>query len=568
MASVLIVDEDKAFLSQLSKELKERVISVHHLDPGEITANDILSTSPDLVLYNINQAQTPGPKIISNLQTMGGNSPAILFVYLSEQDATIKTADLLDSGADDAVSKSMDMEQIGAKVHALLQYKNRLELLAEDKQVRLYKALAVEPQAEVSPLTSPITNDILTPVNLGVFQRKLRECLKLGQSHTISKLQFVSLVEFRATFGDSWRYLSSRVLQIAESTILYNLGPDDVFTRQGDDGFLLLMAETEDKDPHQRAELIADEIRIKLLGEDAAQIRQIPVKVATITEEEIEHAIEEDDDSELSMKALNTILSEKIIETPAPAGDPLARFFEQINIRYNAVWNSQKSMVSHYQCFPTRSTFYGQFVGADVLHGGLHDPLLSELDLFTLSHAARAINTASQRGEPSGIIVPLHYSTFLERGESAFREVLHVTSKKLLESYLVLDLIGLTEVPNQQRIVEFVDFLSNYSRYVGTRCGLREKHLANLGAVGINFLSIHISELAKQADEEGKDTLSNLYAYSKQAKSIGAVAYVRGIDRMLDLTISMDAHVPLLSGLAISQPSDKPGQIRKWSPSN
>ncbi len=193
MASVLIVDEDKAFLSQLSKELKERVISVHHLDPGEITANDILSTSPDLVLYNINQAQTPGPKIISNLQTMGGNSPAILFVYLSEQDATIKTADLLDSGADDAVSKSMDMEQIGAKVHALLQYKNRLELLAEDKQVRLYKALAVEPQGEASPLTSPVTHHIFKPGNLGGSPKKIRECLKMGETPTTPKLQTFSL---------------------------------------------------------------------------------------------------------------------------------------------------------------------------------------------------------------------------------------------------------------------------------------------------------------------------------------------------------------------------------------
>lgn len=568
MAVVLVVDHEDEFISDLTDELEDRVIRVQRIDPDTASVGKIQSAAPDLVLYNIETGAMPGHKIISGLQGQNGGGTAVLVVFLCGDAAAGDMVDLLDSGADDVLAKTIGIDLLAARVHALLLYKNRLESLAENKQVRLYKALKGEVRARpAADAKQPphIPGDLLPQVNLAAFQRRLRECLKKGKAHTVSKMQFVSLVELRATFGDSWRYLASRVINIAEAAIAANLTADDTFTRQGEDGFLILFADRHDITPGERADMIADEIRVRLLGEEASQARELPIKVATLTEQEV-GMIPTDGQDDDTLGVLNNILNRKMARDTRPVGDPLARFFEQITIQYAAVWNSQKATVSHYHCSPTRATYYGQFTGTRVLHGGQGDPLLTELDMYSLTHAVRTINGFSDDRPNPGIVVSIHYPTFQQRGEEGFREILQNAPRKMLERYLVLELIGLEEAANPQRVAEFADFLVNYSRFTGARCNLRGEHMDNLNGIGLAFLGASLSDLAGEAADQGRETLSNLYAFSRRAKSIGTAAYVDGVDRMFDLTLCMDAHVPLLSGLAISKPKPSLGPIHKWLP--
>ena len=85
-----------------------------------------------------------------------------------------------------------------------------------------------------------------------------------GKFHT--RLQVISLVEFREAVGDKWFRLSEKVMMIAEGVINLHLGAGNVFGRRGQDLFVLLFRNLSAAEGRRRAVQIAQELGTRLVG--------------------------------------------------------------------------------------------------------------------------------------------------------------------------------------------------------------------------------------------------------------------------------------------------------------
>ena len=98
-------------------------------------------------------------------------------------------------------------------------------------------------------------------------------CLALGDMASDeagrfqTRLQIISLIEFREAVGDKWGRIADKVMLIAEGVIKHHLGEGNSFTRQGQDFFVLLFRSCPQDEGRRRALVIAQELGTRLLGD-------------------------------------------------------------------------------------------------------------------------------------------------------------------------------------------------------------------------------------------------------------------------------------------------------------
>lgn len=106
-----------------------------------------------------------------------------------------------------------------------------------------------------------------------------------------TKLQVVSLVEFREAVGEKWYRISEKVMMIAEGVINLHLGAGNVFGRQGQDFFVLIFRTFDAAEGRRRALTIAQELGTRLLG---SQFSGHDRPLALAAEVALEDALNED----------------------------------------------------------------------------------------------------------------------------------------------------------------------------------------------------------------------------------------------------------------------------------
>ena len=131
-----------------------------------------------------------------------------------------------------------------------------------------------------------------------------------------TKLQVISLVEFREAVGDKWNRLSEKVMMIAEGVINLHLGAGNVFGRRGQDFFVLLFRTVPAAEGRRRAVQIAQELGTRLVG---AQFVGHERPLALATEIDLADAIAPD--GTLDLAAIHQAVGEMraIIAPDAPA---------------------------------------------------------------------------------------------------------------------------------------------------------------------------------------------------------------------------------------------------------
>jgi len=137
-----------------------------------------------------------------------------------------------------------------------------------------------------------------------------------------TKLQIISLVEFREAVGDKWTRLSEKVMLIAEGAIARHLGPGNVSGRQGQDFFVLLFRTVPEAEGRRRAVRIAEDLGTRLLGDQFAG-HALPLALAA----EIGLAEAMGPDGRLDPLALAQAIAETraLIADQAETGQPLRR---------------------------------------------------------------------------------------------------------------------------------------------------------------------------------------------------------------------------------------------------
>lgn len=141
---ILVVEDDHAISDMLTDVLKEEGYEVTVAADGAVASDLLATTTPDLVLLDLNLPHRHGVELLKEIRQRGNDAgsfvPVIILtgVYTSRDDKI----NSLNAGADDFLPKPFDMIELLARVKSLLRvqelYKRSQFLATHDPLTRCY----------------------------------------------------------------------------------------------------------------------------------------------------------------------------------------------------------------------------------------------------------------------------------------------------------------------------------------------------------------------------------------------------------------------------------------------
>jgi len=116
MASILVIEDDEAIRNACRRGLTERGHAVATAATGMSGLEQVLSSSPQVVLLDLGLPDVAGLALISMIRA--ASSVPIIVITAQDDDPTMVKA--LDGGADDYVVKPFGTDQVAARIRAVL----------------------------------------------------------------------------------------------------------------------------------------------------------------------------------------------------------------------------------------------------------------------------------------------------------------------------------------------------------------------------------------------------------------------------------------------------------------
>ncbi len=114
---LLVVDDDRALRDTLSRALRLAGYEIRLAENGASALADVASGVPDAVILDIGLPDIDGLDVCRTLRRDGNRVPILM---LTARDAVSDRIDGLDAGADDYLVKPFDVEELKARLRALL----------------------------------------------------------------------------------------------------------------------------------------------------------------------------------------------------------------------------------------------------------------------------------------------------------------------------------------------------------------------------------------------------------------------------------------------------------------
>jgi DNA-binding response OmpR family regulator len=123
---ILLVEDDRSIAGFVVPELEHLGFSVRCAYDGLSGLEEAQRFSPALIVLDIMLPGLDGVGVLRRLRRLGNRVPVIM---LTARDATLDKVHSLDSGADDYLSKPFDIEELLARLRALLRRAEGDEIL-------------------------------------------------------------------------------------------------------------------------------------------------------------------------------------------------------------------------------------------------------------------------------------------------------------------------------------------------------------------------------------------------------------------------------------------------------
>jgi two-component system, OmpR family, response regulator MprA len=137
MTKVLVVDDDPAVRDALERALKAQHYAVATAIDGHQALETVANDQPELILLDVLMPVLDGFEACRRLRELGDRTPVLM---LTARDAVGDRVEGLDAGADDYVVKPFALEELLARVRALL----RRSGVAGDEPLR-FSDLVLDP---------------------------------------------------------------------------------------------------------------------------------------------------------------------------------------------------------------------------------------------------------------------------------------------------------------------------------------------------------------------------------------------------------------------------------------
>ena len=114
---VLVVDDERAVRNALRRAFTLAGYDVAEADGGQAALSTLARSSPDLVVLDVLMPDVDGLEVCRRLRASGDRTPVLM---LTARETVADRVAGLDAGADDYVVKPFDLDELLARVRALL----------------------------------------------------------------------------------------------------------------------------------------------------------------------------------------------------------------------------------------------------------------------------------------------------------------------------------------------------------------------------------------------------------------------------------------------------------------
>jgi two-component system response regulator MprA/two-component system response regulator TrcR len=114
---VLVIEDNRSIAKFVELELKHRYFAVRCAHDGQEALQELEGFRPELVVLDIMLPRIDGVGVLKRIRQGGDRVPVIM---LTARDTTLDKVHSLDLGADDYLTKPFDIEELLARIRALL----------------------------------------------------------------------------------------------------------------------------------------------------------------------------------------------------------------------------------------------------------------------------------------------------------------------------------------------------------------------------------------------------------------------------------------------------------------
>ncbi len=176
---ILVVEDEKKVASFLKKGLEQEYYTVDLAYDGKVGLDRSLTEEYDLIILDIMLPLLDGMTLLKEIRNAKNEVPVLM---LTARDSTQDKVEGLDSGADDYLPKPFALEELLARVRALIRRKEKVKnliLSAEDLTLDTQTHKVKRGESEI----------ILTPKEYSILEYLLR-----NKNHVVSRMKLTEHV--------------------------------------------------------------------------------------------------------------------------------------------------------------------------------------------------------------------------------------------------------------------------------------------------------------------------------------------------------------------------------------
>ena len=420
----------------------------------------------------------------------------------------------------------------------------------------------------------------------------LEEVLSLEPGLLATKLHIVSLRSFREMVGDEWDRLSDRIGMIVDGVMRRFLGPKGLYTRHGDDTFVLGFTTMPEEEGRRQAVLVVNELMHRLIGERfvGAQICLAEVDPDDILDADGNLDVEALDARIAAAKPVDTSpppesltsgdggdahgwvpadpavakpdpslalieRTDAIVESgprwvplvwppsgedcPAWAQDlamgPLDALPDGIEIVFRPTWNARWQAIDVYTCLARRRGADGRVVERRLLQRPVRPRQSANLDFALLHTGLSQLSAAIEQRRGCLLIAPLRFATLQAPYWTTVARILRSVPDAMRMRYLMLEVINVPKAAKSEHMVGLASMLRPLCRDVLVRTDFAEPRfplLASLqpAAVGCDLATLGATAAVPEALEAFAESAGRqrFYVWGAGNKAALAVATILG----------------------------------------
>ncbi|OGS01123.1 MAG: hypothetical protein A3G41_00050 [Elusimicrobia bacterium RIFCSPLOWO2_12_FULL_59_9] len=257
MHKILIVDDEEDILENIETRLKMSGYGTLTATNGADAINLALNESPDLILLDLTLPKVSGMEVCKQLKArLSTFVPIIMVSGKSELEDKIAG---LDQGADDYLTKPFHMDELLARVRAILRNKQILDDMKK----------------------TTVTDSLTGIYNRRYFLVRLEEeCGRAQRRGRAFSCMMLALNGYRDAGERCGQDFMEEILKQTVSRLRPLLQESDVFIRFGEEKFVVIMPETGAEGAQDLAKRAREAVRAEPFG-DAAQTIALGCRVGT-----------------------------------------------------------------------------------------------------------------------------------------------------------------------------------------------------------------------------------------------------------------------------------------------